>query len=204
MVDERINKVLRRFPSWWKTDSDSNTYGLMDSFVYEFDSFATEMDNMKLELYVETATGTYLDELGKLFKLGRRSGETDAQFRARIKAYWPGFSGGGTEDAIKSTVNKITGVPVTNITVTDIPDSLKFEVDVVITDIATLALIPTIYDTIWAIKAAGCYPFIWWVINGSLLEDTLEVTDAVSITVVPTTGAFRWELSLIEGPAVLS
>lgn len=204
MTEERVLKILRRFPTWWKKDSDSNTYGLVKSFSDSFDAFSIQSYNMKDEIYVETATGTYLDDLAKLFKLSRKSGETDDQLRARIKAYWPGFSGGGTRDAIKTTVHKITGVPEDDVTVTDVPDELKINVEVVIPDAETMALMPTIEDVIWDIKAAGVYPFIIWVLNGDLVADGITIGDSVTITPVATDTYFRWELSLIDGEAVIS
>ena len=204
MVEKRTNKVLDRLPSWWRKDLDSNTYGLVKSFAFEYGAISNESYKMQDEVYVNTSTGSYLDALGRIFKLSRRAGETDSQFRTRIIAYWPGFSGGGTKDAIVTTINKITGVPTSDIAVTEIPDELKINVDVVLTTPESLTLIPTLEQVIWAIKAAGVYPFITWVINGTMTEDLIDVTDSVSIAVVPTDDFFRWELSLIEGEAVLT
>lgn len=199
---ERVNKILRRFPSWWRRDTDSNTFGLIKSFSNEFDGFSTESNNMKLEMYVDTATGIYLDDLAKIFKLIRKPGETDTQLRARIKAYWPGFSGGGTKDAIISTINKMTGIPETDISVTDIP-SLKILVEIIY-DPLYATLMTVIEETIWKIKAAGVYPFLLYTLIGGDLDEALQVSDSVNISIVSPDAFFRWEVSDIEGGGILS
>ena len=203
-MTEKLYATLDRIPNFWNKEDDSNTYNIIKSFVEEMDEFSDEVDNLHLEVFVTTATGSRLDDLGKIFKLSRNPGETDDSFRIRIMAYWPGFSGGGTIYAIRSTISKITGVPISDITVTEtVPPNMKIRVSVIIDDPGEDLLIPTIREVVWKIKAAGIYPFFTWIINGDLLADGAGVIDSVEIEYVGTMPWFIVDMSEIEGVKLL-
>jgi len=197
MVD-RVEKFLEKLPHWWRKDDDSNTKKLFKAIAKDFDDLDDNKLKMKIDVYVTTATGYSLDDLGKLFKLSRRPTETDDQFRARIIAFFPGFSGGGTAPAISSTISKITGVPEPQITVTDIPDELKFQVNVLLNTPEQMALKDTIVDVVWGAKAAGCYPLFLWTIDGILTSETIHAPDIAEVIPEITQPGFIWELSLID------
>lgn len=194
----RVEKVLSELQSWWNKEDDSDTYNLILSFCDELDSYELEQVNLHTELYVNTATGQRLDDLGRLFKLARNPGELDDSYRSRIKSYWPGFSGGGTIPAIKSTINRITGVPEANVTVTDI-EFMKFNVDTLLDSIEATMLVDTIREVVWDIKAAGTYPFFTWTLGGDLTSDFITVGDTVDIQYITTSPWFIWEASDIDG-----
>ena len=201
MSNARVNKILNRIPSFWNKNTNSTNYQLVEAFVTELDRFSTETANLKLEIYVATATGQRLDDLGRFFRLSRRPLETDDAYRARIMAYWPGYSGGGTIPAIKSTVNRITGIPEDDVVITEIP-TMKFEADILLDSLEDLALKDTIRDTVWRIKAAGVYPFFLWTINGDLLSEDLTVSDSVEVKYITELTWFIWETSIIDGAKV--
>ena len=203
MTQEKIDLLLNSLPSWWAKESNSNTYQFLLSFAEEFDDFDTEMSNMHDEIFIDTSSGTYLNELGRMFRLARRTGETDTEFRARILAYWPGFSGGGTKPSIADTINRITGVALTDITtVEDFPLKFRTSVD---STINYGDLIGTINDVIWQVKAAGVYPFLTFSISfgnesGTGYEqDKFTVIDYLDIIPVGEFRIFTADLSVADG-----
>ncbi len=203
-MSERVHKILNRLPTWWSKEKDSQTEHLIKSFSEEFDSNFIEINNLHTEVYVETSSGKRLDELGKIFKLSRKPNETDSQFRTRIKAFWPGFSGGGTIPAIKSTVSKMTGIPEEDVSVIETtPHNLKFRASIDINEEGDDLLIPTMRDVVWNIKAAGIYPFFKWNFCGDLTTESLAVEDSVSVQYITQLVWFSWEASLIDGGNVL-
>ena len=203
MTDDinRTENVLMKVPSHWKIDEKSVNYKLLKSFAEELKVFDTNLSGLKAELFVDTATGSYLDDLGRMFKLGRYDEETDAEFRVRIKAYWPGFSGGGTLDSLKSTVNKITGVDTSKMTITEV-DFMKFIFDVILDSPEDYPLADTIVELIWKVKAAGVYPFFQWTLTGNPFDDTVEVSDSITITNIDLPWFIIGE-SLIDGSSLI-
>lgn len=202
MADERTNKILNRLPHWWEKSDASVTTGIILSFVSEFDEVAAEIDNLHLEVFVDTATGVRLDELARIYKLLRNPGELDDVFRERIKAFLPGFTGGGTIQTIKSTINKVSGIPEDDVTIDEFGD-MKIRVEVVIDSPEDMALIPTIKAAVWDIRAAGVYPFFEWTLSGALMAEFVDMVDAVIAPPVPTLNWFIWEASLIDGGALI-
>ena len=201
MSAESKNRVLNHLPSWWSKDKDSETEHIVKSFTDEFGSYIVEINNLHTEVYLNTATGQRLDDIGKIFKLGRKSGESDSAYRIRIKAYFPGFSGGGTVPAIKATVNRMTGLPEANVIVVE--DVLKFNTTIVLEEIGQDELKPTITDIIWSVKAAGVYPFFTWELGGELLTENLNISDSIAIIPITDSTWFVWEASLIDGGKLL-
>ena len=104
-------------PSWWSRSG--NTYDLLLSFGTELSEAFTNNDGLHSEVHVETATGSYLDAIGKLFRLARFDEETDDNVRARIKAYWQAFSNGGTADGIVLALSVMTGIDTSDIAVNE-------------------------------------------------------------------------------------
>ena len=204
MSEERTYRMMARLPSWWKKTRYSTTYQLFKAFSESFDENDVQVQNLHDEIFVNTATGERLDDLARIFKMTRQEGETDASFRARIKAYWPGFSGGGTIPAIISTISKMTGVPETDITLTEAtPPAMKFRVGVLLDDPGEDLLIPTIKNVVESIKAAGVYPFYTWILNGALLGEDLTISDSVIVDYISSKPWFIYEVSLIDGAKLL-
>ena len=95
---------------------DRTVGGNNERFVRSFgtilDNVDTEILSLKSSTKVSTATGTDLDKIGEMFNLERMSGETDVNFRQRIRSHAQGFSGGGTKDSIEISVLNRFGVIV--------------------------------------------------------------------------------------------
>jgi len=196
----RIQDVLERLPSWWDTSPEGYTYKIVQAFTEEMCEFYDESGNLHLELFVSTATGQRLNDLGAIFKLSRRVNETDASYRIRIMAFFPGFSGGGTIPAIKSTINRMTGVPEGDIDVIEkAPPDMTFTVNVLLDSIEDMQLKDTIRDVVWDIKAAGVYPFFLWTLGGDLLAEHITANDLVNMNPIPLDNAWHWEVSLVDG-----
>ena len=119
-----------------------------------------QITELRKNIQLSTAEGSQLDSIGRLFLLPRLENETDTDYRARIKAYWPGYSGGGTIESIKQTINRMTGVDESDITVIDYHSGsyiqpLKFRV---VVDIPSLGVTAnTVSTVLHQTKAAGTY-----------------------------------------------
>ena len=157
MTQEEVRqRILDYLPSFYNRDGNTVNYGISETFAEAIQIAYDTNSDASLAIFVDTATGEQLDDLALFFRLTRKPEETDAQLRARIKAYWPGFSGGGTNPSLKSTVNRITGVPEGDITITEI-NFLKFNVTIAVIGLSDI--IETVKETVWQAKSAGTYPF---------------------------------------------
>jgi len=197
MADKEIvEKLLDEMAEYFDKSETSITYKILYSLAQELDDFTEQKTNLVSEIQIDTASGDFLDDLARLFRLSRKGAETDTELRSRIKSYWPGFSGGGTADAIKSTINKISGIDEDTITITDIV-ACKILIEVVFGSTEEIALKSTIADTLEQIKAAGVYPFFKWVINGDLLSESLSISEVVSIS-LGNLNIWIYEQSLVD------
>ena len=184
MTKEIIYKLLDELPEYWNKSENTTTYQFLYSIALELEVMETQIENMSSEIFVDTSTGNYLNELARLFRLSRKSNETDAQLRARVKSYWPGFSGGGTLDAFKATINRITDVPETDITLTEI-DFMKVAIEIIFDSEEDYDLSEMLISAIEQIKAAGVYVSPNFVLTGSLFGEAVGITDAIDITTIP-------------------
>lgn len=151
---------------------------IANSLIIEFNEFETELDNMKKSVQIDTAVGIELDNIASIFGISREQSETDSQFRARIKSFFPGTIGSGTINDLKQTVSRMTGLSESEISIIEL-ESNKFRIGFFIGP--DFSLINTVKDIVWNIKAAGIYPF-FDIQSG--FEDTLNFgTDNIILTV---------------------
>ena len=155
-VDEVRTRLLAYLPEPYNVEVGSNNYGIMTGYAEEINLSYVQNDFLHEQVGVNTAEGAYLDDIGLLFRLQREVGETDDQFRSRIKSYFVSFSGGGTSAAITTAVSRVTGLPEENITITDIIP-LKFMVTFVVSELGPV--IGTVKKVVNEAKAAGTYAY---------------------------------------------
>lgn len=156
----KVNNLLKYLPTYWVKDTTSNNYNFFNSFDPDMQNVSDQVEELKKDIQLSTAEGSQLDGIGRLFLLFRLNNESDTDYRARIKAYWPGYSGGGTIESIKQTINRMTGVAKDDITITEYHSGsyiqpLKFMVTVNIPTLGVNAT--TVSNVIQNTKAAGTY-----------------------------------------------
>jgi len=178
MVTDKTDKVLFNLPTFMRRDVNSRNYKFVTSFQGELDDVQTQIGNLKSSIQISTAIGSNLDDIGDIFLLPRRGSETDTNYRARILAFWPGYSGGGTEKSIKQAIARMTDLLESDITVTESPYAdLKFKVTATLNGFT--ADIPTIQEVVAHSKAAGTYAILD--LATSLTEEYVSYTDNVDI-----------------------
>jgi len=195
-----IDQILSHLPSYWDKKTKSVTYQMLLAIAEELDNFIIEMNNLELSLYIDTAVGDELDDLGALFQLARRTGESDNDYRVRIKNARLSFIGGGTIPGLKDAFAASTGLPETQIDIVDEFD-LKFLATITVYDMAEILLLPVAEETIWNSKAAGIYPIF---AHNLVFNEGLNVADTITITPLSTFDEFIIEVSEIEGTDVIS
>lgn len=88
--------------------SDKSSFHYLDSYNSEFGIFWERLDDIQKTKWVDSATETDLEKIASLYDLKRELGETDNEFRLRIKATIPNFVGGGTKAGISEVVYQFT------------------------------------------------------------------------------------------------
>lgn len=195
-----LERLLGRFPDFYTKHGSGRLYGIMRAIDDELGYFVTEKGNLILSIQIDTAVGQELNDIGQLFLLTRRTGETDASYRARIKNARPSFTGGGTVDGLKSAFTASTGLPDTQITITDNFD-LKFIAAITFYGASEIDFADEAIDAIYDSKAAGIYPMFSFTFD--FQDDGVLCSDAVVITELSAFDAFIVEVSLLEETDVI-
>jgi hypothetical protein len=113
-----MQEVFENQPSWMDKTPGSANYGLVDALATEEALVSQNTDSLSNAVFIDTAQGQELDDLARMFNLVRKPAESDATFRGRIKSYWTGFTGGGTESSLKMSLASALGVPESSILLT--------------------------------------------------------------------------------------
>jgi hypothetical protein len=195
-----IDDILSHLPHYWDKKTQSVTYQMLLAIADELDAFKVEKDNLVLSIQIDTAVGTELDDIGELFKLARRTGESDTDYRVRIKNARLSFIGGGTIPGLKNAFEAATGLPQSQLDITDEFD-LKFLATITVNDMAEILLLPIAEDTILASKAAGIGVLF---AHNLIFHEDLSVSDTITITPLSAFNEFIIEVSEIEGTDVIS
>ena len=86
--DDKLNKVLERFPHMYNIDIGSNNEFLINSILEEIKNLNQAVYDFASMLDVDTAKGIWLDRLGNIFGVYREAGESDDIYRINILQYW--------------------------------------------------------------------------------------------------------------------
>lgn len=83
------------------TSEGSQFDRLLDTFASEFEVAESELEEVHLASFIETAHGRQLDKFGEFLQTPRQTGETDDHYRGRLVTQLAALTGGGTIWAIK-------------------------------------------------------------------------------------------------------
>jgi hypothetical protein len=97
-LKERLPEVLPLF-------RDSRLATVIEAIQSEFDEFKSDTEDVQDSLFVQTADGGSLDQIGADFGLiGRRRGRDDTAYRQFLQSIVPAFDGRGTERDVEVAV----------------------------------------------------------------------------------------------------
>jgi hypothetical protein len=112
MIMKRTKRLLDRFPSFYNTwDGNSLIFKVLSAFGKRLDEAEKELIAVLRSHWIDTAFGSDLDKLGSIFNIKRKSDESDGEYRERLKRAVMEFKGGGTINAVLSTVRAELGLP---------------------------------------------------------------------------------------------
>jgi hypothetical protein len=113
----KTEELARLLPDAYATDdAESLLYKLLDTAGAELMVADEKLKALLKSHWVDYASGPALDGLGAIFGVERRELQTggledDDQFRLRLKAVVPLFTGGGTVKAVLGAVRSALGLP---------------------------------------------------------------------------------------------
>src|SRR5215207_1206787 len=113
----KTEELAHLFPDAYATDdAESLLYKLLDTAGAELMVADEKLKALLKSHWVDYASGPALDGLGAIFGVERRELQTggledDEQFRLRLKAVVPLFTGGGTVKAVEGAVRSALGLP---------------------------------------------------------------------------------------------
>lgn len=96
--------------TYYQLISNKIISGFIKAITGEYEEFVCNLRLIQESHWVDTAIGIDLDLIGRLLNTPRIFGETDSIYRARLKGIVSSFVGGGTVQAVKNSVEIITGV----------------------------------------------------------------------------------------------
>ena len=199
MTKEIIYKLLDVLPQFFNKDSNTTNYQFLYSLALELETTETAISDLSDDIFVDTSTGQYLNDLAAFFRLIRKADETDEDLRARIKAHWTSVGGGGTTDSIRTTVANVFSIPLSQVTVYE-SDFMKVSVIISTDEPVSDATIDTMNTLLDKTVAAGIWVDASYSISNGLSEG-ISIAESVSIT-ESTTGIFTAGVSLAGGSDV--
>jgi len=156
-----IDRLVRRLSSAYRREQGSNNYKLLSIPAQELDQLEQEMQNVLSAHHVDTATGKSLDRIGELVMVRRNPGESDTDYRNRIKSEWPARASDSTKQAIIYALTTILGVSETKLNIVEdfanSPAHFKLEVASDVSDKES-----KIIEIVNRTKAAGVSWELFW------------------------------------------
>jgi hypothetical protein len=93
----------------------SNTHTLFTALLSAYDSVDDDIESLYKQTHINSATGAELDQFGELVNVERKSNESDAKYRARIKATFRSSTMGATFDQFSEFVAVVLETDIDNI-----------------------------------------------------------------------------------------
>jgi hypothetical protein len=108
---EITEKIVERLPRFYKArERDSYVYSLAEGFAKILQEQQESIAIVRDSHWLESARGINLDLLASILGLGRKSRETDDEYRSRIKYTLANMRKGGTLEAVKMQLAAYLGV----------------------------------------------------------------------------------------------
>lgn len=178
---ERIESYLKRpfqkdYPAAMSggTREPGEFAALMDLFGEFAQRLVTERHKVFTSRFVDLAHGQSLDYIGDLLLLPRRTGETDAHYRIRLKSYARALTGNATIDEIRSTLALLLECDVNDIKLTEPANTIaRFDmrIDQTILDEAKVS-VSDVVDLVTMFRAGGVK--VTLSVTGSFTHRSLE------------------------------
>lgn len=93
----------------------TNTYRLMRALLSEADRIDNDLEDIYEQHHINSATGRDLGKIGDLVNVPRQTGESDARYRARIKARFRASTIGTNYDEFTEFVAAVLNTDIDNI-----------------------------------------------------------------------------------------
>jgi hypothetical protein len=84
--DRNIAEALQEWDSSISFGEGTNTYKLLSALFEPLETIDDNLDEVYHDQHIDSADGDALEQFGNLVQTQRRTGESDANYRARIKA----------------------------------------------------------------------------------------------------------------------
>jgi len=109
---ERTKRILDRLPLFYRSwDRDSLIFNLLFAMGKRIDEAEKEVTAILRSHWVDTSFGANLDRLGAIYGFERKPREGDPEYRNRLKQAVIEFKGGGTINALLTSVRMTLGLP---------------------------------------------------------------------------------------------
>jgi hypothetical protein len=152
------DKLLDNLPQHMSKDEDSNNYKFLKSFDPSLMDVDTNINGLKNSVQLNTTRGSYLDDIGRLFGINRATGESNINYRSRIKAFFQANLGGGSKPNMKDALANSFGVDEEDITIIlNTEDSAIFHLEVLINQDVPLSVFDNALRIVDKTKAAGTF-----------------------------------------------
>ena len=145
-------KILRSIPEYLRDGTNINIF--VDAINREIELLEVAALDVKSKIQIETATGDYLNDIGKLFGLSRQANETDDLFRSRISSHLNSLNSSGAASDIELALSSGLGIPIDDVAVTD-GTLLKMVITIQVDDDSILEIFNNVCNIVTSSKAAG-------------------------------------------------
>lgn len=106
--------IFDKFPSSLNLQQGTNNYALNLTLQQTFETFLEQLPKLKDAIFITTAEGEELDDIGKLFNL-TRDGQNDEDFRNEILNFWSSINEVVTKPNIKRALSTLLDIEESDI-----------------------------------------------------------------------------------------
>ncbi|MFC1803895.1 hypothetical protein ACFL0D_08035 [Thermoproteota archaeon] len=110
---KRTNSIIDRLPFFYRSwDRNSLIFNLLFALGNRLDEAEKEVTDILRSHWVDTSFGNNLDKLGAMYGYKRKQKESDTEYRNRLKQAVIEFKGGGTINALMTSVKMTLGLSI--------------------------------------------------------------------------------------------